>query len=88
MFDKHGEKIRVGQQVEVQCFLTAGSLRAEPGEVVSVDDQGVRIQVTLSHPAPVGPPFNPGETFEYTVPAHFTRNLIRVRWECLERNRK
>jgi hypothetical protein len=87
MVDKHGETIRVGQQVEVQCFLNAGSLQAEPGEVLSLDEDGVRILVTLSRPSPVGPPFDPGETFEYTVPEAYTRLLIRVRWECLDRNR-
>jgi hypothetical protein len=88
MLDKHGERIRVGQQVEVQCFLNVGSLRAEPGEVLGVGEEGVRILVTLSRPAPVGPPFDPGEKFEYTVPADYTRLLIRVRCESLERNRE
>jgi len=79
MSDIDGEEIKVGQQVEVQCFLNAGSLRAEPGEVLGVDDEGVRILVKLRNPAPVGPPFDLGETFEYTVPPNFTCSLIRVR---------
>ena len=29
--DKHGEEIKVGQKVEVQCFLNAGALTPAPG---------------------------------------------------------
>jgi hypothetical protein len=83
--DKHGEEIKVGQKVEVQCFLNAGSLAPAPGEVLALNDEGVRILVTLNRPAPIGPPFNPGESFEYTVPSVYAPVLIRICWESLDK---